>query len=165
MLDNRAIQIAQLRQSIASSEETQRQTGLDLSVSIAIQQRLLARLEQEPSKSISSQSGGVDVMADQVAVAGDFTGRDKIESNTQTVNAPGSVALNHSTVQGNIVIGPATTPALDDSTALTRYLTHVIESNRRLQLQGIRSSSGLVSIELEEIYITLTATERTHDDG
>ena len=44
--------------------------------------------------------------------------------------------------------------------ALACYLTHVVESNRRLQLQGIRSASGLVSIALEEIYITLTATVR-----
>ena len=85
---------------------------------------------------------------------------DKVESSAQTLNAPGSVALNHSTIQGNIIIGPAASPALDDATALKQYLTHVIEANRRLQLQGIRSSSGLVSIELEEIYITLTATEK-----
>jgi formylglycine-generating enzyme required for sulfatase activity/energy-coupling factor transporter ATP-binding protein EcfA2 len=54
----------------------------------------------------------------------------------------------------------ASSPTLDADTALARYLNHVIESNRRLQLQGIRSSTGLVSIELEEIYITLTTTER-----
>ncbi|MEA3396185.1 MAG: hypothetical protein U9R05_01845, partial [Chloroflexota bacterium] len=40
------------------------------------------------------------------------------------------------------------------------YLTHVIESHSRLKLQGIRSASGLVSIALEEVYITLTATMR-----
>lgn len=51
-------------------------------------------------------------------------------------------------------------PTLDADTALSRYLRHVIEANRRLPLQGIRSASGLVSIELEEIYITLTATIR-----
>ncbi|HEY89055.1 MAG TPA: hypothetical protein G4N98_04880 [Thermoflexia bacterium] len=40
------------------------------------------------------------------------------------------------------------------------YLTHIIESHSRLQLQGIRSASGLVSIALEEVYVTLTATVR-----
>ncbi|UCF94732.1 MAG: caspase family protein, partial [Desulfobacterales bacterium] len=50
--------------------------------------------------------------------------------------------------------------ALDEPTALVRYLDHIIESNRRLQLQGIRSAGQLVSIELEQVYITLTATER-----
>ncbi len=49
---------------------------------------------------------------------------------------------------------------LDDETALTHYLRHVVEANRHLQLQGIRSAGQLVSIDLEEIYVTLTATER-----
>jgi formylglycine-generating enzyme required for sulfatase activity len=52
---------------------------------------------------------------------------------------------------------PAT---LDEATALAHYLRHVIESNRRLQLQGIRSAGQLVSIDLEQVYITLTATEK-----
>ena len=56
-------------------------------------------------------------------------------------------------------------PTLDAGTALTRYLHHVIQSNRRLQLQGIHSATGLVSIELEQIYITLTAAERRTSDG
>ena len=46
---------------------------------------------------------------------------------------------------------PDSSPTLDADTALARCLRHVIESKRRLQLQGIRSSTGLVSIELEEI--------------
>ncbi|MEN8691715.1 MAG: SUMF1/EgtB/PvdO family nonheme iron enzyme, partial [Desulfobacterales bacterium] len=50
--------------------------------------------------------------------------------------------------------------ALDERSALARYLYHIIESNRRLQLQGIRSAGQLVGIELEQVYITLTATER-----
>ncbi len=54
----------------------------------------------------------------------------------------------------------AKTPAIDSESALGRYLQHVIETNRRLQLQGIRSAGQLVSIELEQVYITLTATER-----
>ena len=48
----------------------------------------------------------------------------------------------------------------DPDEALRCYLIHVIEQNSRLQLQGIRSASGLVSIELEEVYVTLTATVR-----
>ncbi len=44
--------------------------------------------------------------------------------------------------------------------ALPCYLARVIDENARLQLQGIRSASGLVSIALEEVYITLTATVR-----
>ncbi|MBN1661566.1 MAG: hypothetical protein JXA93_24445, partial [Anaerolineae bacterium] len=34
----------------------------------------------------------------------------------------------------------------DPADALACYLNHVVEANRRLQLQGIRSASGLVSI-------------------
>jgi len=52
---------------------------------------------------------------------------------------------------------PTTCNQLD---VLACYLTHVIEENARLQLQGIRSAEGLVSIALEEVFITLTATVR-----
>lgn len=66
---------------------------------------------------------------------------------------------------------PETVPALvrwldrqpatcDDATVLPCYLARVIAENAQLQLQGICSASGLVSIDLEEIYITLTATVR-----
>jgi hypothetical protein len=48
----------------------------------------------------------------------------------------------------------------DAQDALTCYFTRVIAENSRLQLQGIRSASGLVSIDLEEVYVTLTATVR-----
>ncbi len=48
----------------------------------------------------------------------------------------------------------------DPADALACYLTRVVEDNSRLQLQGIRSASGLVSIDLEEVYVTLTATVR-----
>ena len=74
-------------------------------------------------------------------VDGDKVGRDKI---VNTYISPSSI----------------TPPALDDATALSHYLNHIIESNRRLPLQGIRSAGGLVSVELEQIYVTLTATVR-----
>ncbi|MDX9955950.1 MAG: SUMF1/EgtB/PvdO family nonheme iron enzyme [Anaerolineae bacterium] len=67
-------------------------------------------------------------------------------------------------VAGNLILQqPAPIPqqlTCDPTDALACYLTHVIEANARLQLQGIRSASGLVSIALEEVYITLTATVR-----
>jgi formylglycine-generating enzyme required for sulfatase activity len=63
--------------------------------------------------------------------------------------------------QYKITISDKPKPAtLDERSALARYLNHTIESNRRMQLQGIRSAGQLVSIELEQVYITLTATER-----
>jgi formylglycine-generating enzyme required for sulfatase activity len=55
---------------------------------------------------------------------------------------------------------PSAARRLDPAIALDRYLGHVIASTRSLQLQGIRSAGGLVSIDLERIYITLTASVR-----
>ena len=85
--------------------------------------------------------------------------------NPQTLfDQRGSQVKQQVNVAGNYYAAPPEPPgppALDESTALGRYLRHVIESNRCLQLQGIRSAGNkLVSIELEEVYVTLTATER-----
>src|SRR5262249_38610803 len=52
----------------------------------------------------------------------------------------------------------STMTAAQREATLRRYLDHVISRNRYLQLQGIRSGGRLVSIELENIYITLKAT-------
>ena len=102
----------------------------------------------------------------RIDIGGDVGGRDKIESHNESITASsGGVALSGSTVYGGIQIGVLAERTLDDAAALQHYLTHVVEANRRLQLQGIRSSSGLVNIELEEVYITLTAIEgRTAKD-
>jgi len=48
----------------------------------------------------------------------------------------------------------------DQSTALNRYLTHIIAHNRYLQLQGVHSGGRLVHIELAQIYVTLRATQQ-----
>ena len=63
-----------------------------------------------------------------------------------------------------VVVGelPVKMTAVERESALGRYLQHVISRNRYLQLQGIRSGGRLVSIELDQIYVTLRATrERT----
>ncbi|HID48293.1 MAG TPA: hypothetical protein EYP40_01560 [Chromatiales bacterium] len=61
-----------------------------------------------------------------------------------------------------VVIGEGgeTGAAFDRDTALSRYLTHVIAHNRYLQLQGVHSGGRLVHIELEQIYVTLRATQQ-----
>ncbi|MCA9985991.1 MAG: SUMF1/EgtB/PvdO family nonheme iron enzyme, partial [Anaerolineales bacterium] len=51
-------------------------------------------------------------------------------------------------------------PVIDHQTTRDRYLAHVIAHNRYLQLQGVRSGGRLVHIELEQIYITLRATQQ-----
>jgi formylglycine-generating enzyme required for sulfatase activity len=63
-------------------------------------------------------------------------------------------------VTGDYYAGEPGPPAPDAETAAARYLRHCVGANRRLQLQGIRSAGRLVSIDLEDVYVTLTATER-----
>ena len=56
--------------------------------------------------------------------------------------------------------GGETGTPFDRGTALSRYLAHVTAHNRYLQLQGVRSGGRLVHIELEQIYVTLRATQQ-----
>ncbi len=87
-------------------------------------------------------SGGGAVAQDVSVRDGDFVGRDK-------------------SIHNYYLLPAAPAPdATDDATALHTYLSYVLEEHARLQLQGIRSASGLVSIALEEVYVTLTATLR-----
>ncbi len=78
----------------------------------------------------------------------------------QEVQKQNNVAGNYYDQRQIVVMSSEPPVCPDPADAMSCYLSHVIESNRRLPLQGIRSSSGLVSIELEEIYVTLTATTR-----
>ncbi|RLC91463.1 MAG: hypothetical protein DRI77_13785, partial [Chloroflexi bacterium] len=55
---------------------------------------------------------------------------------------------------------PAKKAPVDPRRALHAYLTHVIDSTQHLRLQGIRSAGELVSIDLEEVYITLDAVQK-----
>jgi len=63
-----------------------------------------------------------------------------------------------------VVVGGADAPiemtAVERQSALGRYLQHLIGRCRYLQLQGIRAGGRLVSIELDQIYITLRATRQ-----
>jgi formylglycine-generating enzyme required for sulfatase activity len=51
-------------------------------------------------------------------------------------------------------------PTVDPRRALHVYLSHVIDSAQYLRLQGIRSAGELLSIDLEEVYITLDAVQK-----
>ncbi len=58
---------------------------------------------------------------------------------------------------------PVTMTAVDPAEPLAgKHLHHIISRNRYLQLQGIRSGGRLVNIELDQIYITLRATQQRH---
>ncbi len=144
-------------------QKVEAQETIQAGLSVDDRAWFVERLRQEVGNVGSTLvvSGGNNITAHEVNVHGDMVGRDRIETHHETISASnGSVVLSGSTVQGNIQIGAQAAPALPADEALTRYLKHVIDDNSHLQLQGIRSSSGLVSIELEEIYITLTATEK-----
>jgi formylglycine-generating enzyme required for sulfatase activity/energy-coupling factor transporter ATP-binding protein EcfA2 len=157
MPDSRTAEIAKLEESIALLE-AQQQAGVDLSLPLQLQRERLAQLlEQTTPAVVSTQSGGIDLDAGRVEIGGDVAGRDKIE-------AGGHVIINEG---GTVIVEaggepPVTLTAVDRESALGRYLAHVISRNRYLQLQGIRSGGKLVSIELDQIYVTLRATrERT----
>ncbi|MBN1657319.1 MAG: SUMF1/EgtB/PvdO family nonheme iron enzyme [Anaerolineae bacterium] len=80
------------------------------------------------------------------------------------------------TVKGGIVgavggrghtINIVTTPKIprppappDPRRAFYDYLIHVIDNTQHLRLQGIRAAGDVVSIDLEEIYITLDAVQK-----
>lgn len=101
MSDPRADQITELKQSIAVLEDQQRSLGIDLSLPLRLQRERLAQLEQA-APAVSQQSGGVSAAADQLTVAGDVTGRDKIDSHDQTITAVDSaVAAEHSAAANN----------------------------------------------------------------
>lgn len=58
------------------------------------------------------------------------------------------------------VIQQPTEVALSLPEALRHYLNHLIEAHQRLRLQGIRAGSQPLSIDLEKVYISLTAIEK-----
>ncbi len=109
----------------------------------------------------------LDVLEAQVVALGDVRGDVVTGTKTIVFNQPEqevgeqvNVARDYYDHRKIVVQSDAPAAAMDDDAAQTHYLGHVVEANRRLRLQGIRSASGLVSIDLEEIYITLTATQR-----
>jgi formylglycine-generating enzyme required for sulfatase activity len=119
-------------------------------------------------QALISTSGGAIINGYMKTDGGDLVGRDK-----QTTAENHSVSIGGDATNVTIVISedgtktiegdaPVDTSAVDRNSALKNYLKHIIARNRYLQLQGIRSGGRLVSIELEQIYITLRATqERT----
>lgn len=80
--------------------------------------------------------------------------RDHITASDHTIVITGDGA--------RIIIGEpeVATPAVAPGSTLAAYLRHIIAQNRYLRLQGIHAGGKLVSIELEQIYITLRATRQ-----
>jgi len=96
-------------------------------------------------------------------VVGDWVMGKKIEVSTKTRDVHGGTVI----TAGRDVIYQAVGPEgekpaipLDPAQAIHTYLTHVIDRYQYLQLQGIRSAGELVSIDLEQIYVTLNAVQK-----
>ncbi len=88
------------------------------------------------------------VMGDKVGR--DKVMRDKITAQTYVAHAEVVVAAG----EEKLIAPP------DPVQALHAYLTHVIDGTQHLRLHGIRAAGELVSIDLEEVYITLDAVQK-----
>jgi len=108
--------------------------------------------------------GGDVVYGDKVG--GDKVAGDKVVVTAQAGDVRGSTVITAggdvTYTVGQVVAPPGEGPAprLDPAQAMRVYLTHVIDRYQHLQLQGIRSAGELVSIDLEEVYITLNAVQK-----
>lgn len=110
---------------------------------------------------VGEDFGHTNVITGQVDAGGDITAGDKTE-----VRGTGNIVTSGHVIfaerGARVIIGeqPVEMHAVDRTSALGRYLEHIIARNRYLQLQGIRSGGRLVNIELEHIYIALRATQQ-----
>ncbi|MEP7200902.1 MAG: hypothetical protein ABI874_13850, partial [Chloroflexota bacterium] len=141
-------QLRALRDELARIE-TQRDLLSDALVAqmLAPLREQIATLEAHLTR---IDTGGGALIGGDAKAGRDFVGRD--QQNAQTIINADQVTL---------VQAPTTTPApLSPDDALSRYLNYLIDAHQYLRLQGIRSAGQLLSIDLEEIYITLTATRR-----
>jgi formylglycine-generating enzyme required for sulfatase activity/energy-coupling factor transporter ATP-binding protein EcfA2 len=96
----------------------------------------------------SGARGSGSFVTGGVETGRDFAGRDNINIR---VGDGGQVVFSQQ---------PDDALEFDATTALGRYLTHVIAHNRYLQLQGVHSGGRLVHIELAQIYVTLRTTQQ-----
>ncbi|MCB8986114.1 MAG: SUMF1/EgtB/PvdO family nonheme iron enzyme, partial [Ardenticatenaceae bacterium] len=149
-------ELEQIRQAI-TGQEASRGILPDDQID-AILQTLRAKQRQltnalTGSGAIAQGEGATAVGAGGVNVEGGV-GRDVITGKqiVVQVEAGATVVINED--------APVAMDAVDRQSALGRYLQHLIARNRYLQLQGIRSGGRLVHIELENIYITLRATQQ-----
>ncbi|WP_300449131.1 SUMF1/EgtB/PvdO family nonheme iron enzyme [Accumulibacter sp.] len=104
--------------------------------------------------------GSAAVGGQGVWVDGDNRG-DVTTGDRRISAAPGGTVI-YAEKGATVFIGdaPVPMPAVDQRSALGRYLQHLISQHRTLQLQGIRSGGKLVNIELDRIYVTLRTTRQ-----
>ncbi len=184
MPDDVAAQIEKLRQKIARYKAEQSELGLDLSAQIAELERRVRELGGTTTNISNTQVGGITLGEQATLAAADVAGRDKntaqaggiVNTGAGAVATGGSVAAGQGgtaiagNVQGGVnIIGTqivqqqtsaAETQVLALPEALQRYLDNLINTHRLLRLQGIRAGNQPLSVELEKVYISLTAVEK-----
>src|SRR5690349_20559994 len=89
-----------------------------------------------------------------INVSGDVVSRDKVTTQTSAgdIVQPGGVKNVYQTPPG-----PKPLPLPE---ALRRYLDNLIDSHQHLRLQGIRAGGQPLSVDLEKVYVSLTAVEK-----
>ena len=87
----------------------------------------------------TQQIGKTNLAAEKIDITGDVAGGNVIKDNTIIINPP-----------------PAS-KSLPLPEALQKYLDYLITAHQRLRLQGIRAGSQPLSIDLEKVYVSLTA--------
>src|SRR5512143_567211 len=145
MPESRADQIAKLKQSIATLENQQRALHVDLSASIQSLRELLSQFE--PAQADGHAAG---VMAQTPAAMPNGA----------------AVATARAVAPAAVVERPVRITAVDNESALGRYLQHTINRNRYLWMPGIQTDGQLAKIKIEMIYITLRANRDrlTHNE-
>jgi formylglycine-generating enzyme required for sulfatase activity len=89
-----------------------------------------------------------------IDVGGDMVGRDKVTTQTSTgdIVQSGGVKNVYQSLPG-----PKALPLPE---ALRRYLDNLIATHQHLRLQGIRAGGQPLSVDLEKVYVSLTAVEK-----
>jgi formylglycine-generating enzyme required for sulfatase activity len=166
MIANRQVELDEVGDILSATELAQSEAAL-----ATLRQKEAGLLAELKGAGAIAQGGGEAVAATgegSIAIGrveGDITGsiiaggevnQSQLDQRHQQVGTQTNIKAE------TVVINPPPPdpPRLDPTIALDRYLGHVIEANRRLQLQGIRSAGELVSIELEQVYVTLRATRQ-----
>lgn len=132
-----------------------------------LKQKRLSYLARADQGSAVAQGTGATALAEGVTQVNTDGGKAIVGD----IHAQQDVTLGDKNTAQTIVIAkdgakiylgeqPIEMPAVDRDSLLGKYLEHLIARNRYLQLQGIRSGGKLVNIELEEIYVTLRATQQ-----
>ena len=153
-------QLAELRDQLSRLESLRGLLGDELTDGkrAELEGRIRALIETGGGAVIAGdvETGGGEVVEGDQHIGGDQVRGDKVRG-PKFQTEKGDIHV----VQHVYPDRPLADAACTDPRAAFRtYLNHVIDSTQHLRLQGIRSAGELVSVDLEEIYITLDAVQR-----